>query len=558
MRTSILPLAGLLLCLIALLPASAFAAGSYEVEACNAAPGGANHSWVWSSTDTSPSDHFAEHAACPYPTGSNGGKTDQESGLATTDALGLSSGAPPDTSAAWTFTAPADTTIAGLTYERFLGHEEDPDNYWVPALRADGTIVTGESCLDIVEHAESCYVGGPPGHGELPAVITGLSAHQLSYGIACVAETGTQCVTGASEHAAWAAMYGARVIINDPTTPTLTTPTGTLWESASYRKGTQTVTVEAADAGGGVQSIQLAADGKAIETYTASCDYSYPKPCPASTGPQTLSLPTSELTDGTHTITLTATDAAGVQASRSEQITVANEPPPAPADLTASSAFGSATYEVRWIDPQGQVAPVTSATYEVCHNNEAPANCSTPVTTGPEGPVTVVLPEAGTWTIVVWLTNAAGDSSPANAARLTIPIATCCSTPETHSETPASTSDTPTLIPSSPVASIPPASPVPTPSAPTPQPKLRATAVLRGRTLIIRITGPAGVVRAHYRLRDPGHHPATSKTRKAVLRDGRATISFELPKSIRAPATLRVVVESASDVLSVTVPKRKG
>jgi hypothetical protein len=560
MRRPTLLLTGLLLFLAPLLPASAFASGSYEVPACNAASEGANHSWVWSSTDTSPSDHFAEHETCPYPTGSNGGKTDQESGLATTDALGLSDGAPPDTSASWRFSLPEDSplTITGISYERFLGHQDDPDNYWVPALRVDGTIVTGESCLDTVEHAESCYVGGPPGHGETPATITGLSAHELSYGLACQAPAEEECITGATEHKAWAAMYGARVIINDPTTPTLSTPTGTLWESSSYHKGTQTVTVEAADAGGGIKSIQLTAEGKTIETYEAACDYTYTKPCPTSTGPQTLSLPTSELADGTQTVTLTTTDAAGAEASTSEQITVANDPPPAPTDLTASSSFGSDSYQVSWIDPQGQAAPVKSATYEVCHNNEEPANCSSPTTTGPVGPITVVLPESGTWTIIVWLTNTAGESNPANSARLTIPIAPCCSTPETYSETPASTSATPTLTPSSPVVSIPPTSAVLTPSAPTPQSKLRATAILRGRKLIIRITGRAGVVRAHYRLRDPGHHPATSKTRKTVLRDGHANISFELREPIRASATLRVVVESANDALSVTVAKRKG
>jgi hypothetical protein len=234
-----------------------------------------------------------------------------------------------------------------MTYERFLGHEEDPDNYWVPALRADGTIVAGESCLDSLQDAESCYVGGPPGHGETPAAINGLSAHQLSYGIACIAEAGTECVTGASEHAAWAAMYGAKVKIRDPTTPMLSTPTGTLWETTSYHKGTQTVTVEAADAGGGIKSVQLTVEGKTIETYAAACDYTYVKPCPESTGPQTLSLPTSELADGTHTITLTTTDAAGVEASTSEQITVANEPPPAPSKARPASPDRGRWYRAR-------------------------------------------------------------------------------------------------------------------------------------------------------------------------------------------------------------------
>ncbi len=34
-----------------------------------------------------------------------------------------------------------------------------------PALRVDGSIVPGETCLDTVENEETCSVGGPPGTG---------------------------------------------------------------------------------------------------------------------------------------------------------------------------------------------------------------------------------------------------------------------------------------------------------------------------------------------------------------------------------------------------------
>jgi hypothetical protein len=111
----------------------------------------------------------------------SGGKTDQEGGLSTTDALGLASGAPPATSAGWTFIAPADTTIAAITYERYLGHLFDSSNYWSPALRADGLIVPGEICTDSIANSEMCLVGGPPGQGAEPGVVTGLSAHELFF-----------------------------------------------------------------------------------------------------------------------------------------------------------------------------------------------------------------------------------------------------------------------------------------------------------------------------------------------------------------------------------------
>ncbi len=156
--------------------------GTYQVSACNFAPEAANNSWTWATSDPAQPAHYAKQANCPYRLGGDGGKADQEGGLSTTDALGLSSGATPGTSAGWTFTAPAGTSIVGLTYERYIGHSLDPDNFWSPALRADGTIVPGETCLDSVQNGETCSVGGPPGEGGKPTVITGLSAHELSLG----------------------------------------------------------------------------------------------------------------------------------------------------------------------------------------------------------------------------------------------------------------------------------------------------------------------------------------------------------------------------------------
>lgn len=322
-------LAFLLWSYASLQPSGALATtGSYEVSACNYAPDAGNNSWTWATNDPSQPDHFAEHPNCPYRLGGTGGAADQEGGLSTTDALGLSSGAPPGTSAGWTFTAPAGTTITGITYERYLGHESDPDNFWSPALRADGTIVPGETCLDSVQNGESCFVGGPPGEGGEPGVITGLSAHQLSLGIVCQAHTGEECVTGATLHEVWTAMYGAAVTLSDPTPPTLSAPSGALWGpggAGGFHKGVESVTVSGQDVGGGVQSIVLAADGQPVETYNAPCNFTFAQPCPLSTGAQTLTLPTTSLTDGPHTLTLVATDAAGNQSTvASEQITVEN------------------------------------------------------------------------------------------------------------------------------------------------------------------------------------------------------------------------------------------
>jgi hypothetical protein len=506
-------------------------AGSYEVSACGYAPEAVNNSWVWASNDPSTTDHYAEHINCPDRIGGEGGKTDQEGGLSTTDALHLTDGAPPKTSAGWQFTAATGTTITAIKAERYIGHELDSSNIWVPALRADGSILTGESCMDTVKNGEFCYVGGPPNEGTPPAEITGLTAHQLSIGIECQAPQEEECITGATKHSAWAALYAATVTVNDPTPPTLSTPTGPLWapgEANGYHAGSESVTITAEDIGGGVQSITLTADGQPIATYTATCNYTYTQPCPSTTGPQTLTLPTSQLTDGTHTITLIATDAASNQSIiLSQQINIDNNPPPAPTQLTATPTQpGSYTYTATWQNPTSPT-PITSATYQLCPTN-TPAACTTPTQAPAQGPATITLPNPGTWTLAVWLTNAANKTNPNNAA----------------------TTQITTPIPPGP--EIPPAPPPsegrhpPPNTSPPPQPSkhkaahLHISGYIRGRYLCVQLTGPyTGRVSLTYTVR---YHNSTiaHATKSLSLRRGHQTAKFALPSHLVAHTAILI------------------
>ncbi len=495
-------------------PAPALAVGSYQVSACNFAPEAANNSWTWATNDPAEPAHYAEHVNCPYRLGGSGGTADQEGGLSTTDALGLSSDAAPGTSAGWTFTAPAGTTITGRTYERYIGHSLDPKNSWSPALRVDGAIVPGETCLDTVENGETCSVGGPPGTGGEPARITGLSAHELSLGIVCQPPTERECVTGATQHAVWATMYGATVTLSDPTPPTLSAPSGALWgpgEAGGFHKGTENVAVSAQDVGGGVASIVLSADGRPMETYTAPCNFTFAQPCPSATGTQTLSLPTTQLSDGKHTLTLVATDAAGNQSTvASEEITVDNSAPPAPVGLAATATpAGSSTFTATWSDPPGQLAPITGALYQVCPASGS-APCSAPASAPAAGPATVAVPGSGSWTIAVWLTNAAGNASSANAARTNVVV------PSTGSGAPHGGNGT------------------------TSTAKIHVTEKLRGRELIVYVSGRAsGRVRVGFTGRLRGRIVA-SGAKTVTLKHGHLTAIFKLGPRTATHALIRV------------------
>ena len=534
MRRSSLTIAAMLAVVAWVSPSQALGAGSYQVSACNFAPEAANNSWTWATSDPAQPSHYAEHGNCPYRLGGGGGKADQEGGLSTTDALRLSSGAAPGTSAGWTFTAPADTSITGLSYERYMGHSLDPDNYWSPALRADGTIMPGETCLDSVGNGETCSVGGPPDEGGGPAVITGLSAHELSLGVVCQAPAEEECVTGATQYAVWAAMYGATVTLSDPTPPTLSAPSGALWgagEASGFHKGIESVAVAADDVGGGAASIVLSADGRPVETYTAPCNFTFAQPCPSSTGTQTLTLATTQLSDGSHTLTLVATDAAGNQSTvASHNITVENSAPPPPVGLSAiATPAGSSTFTATWTDPTGQLAPITGALYQVCPASGS-GSCSAPASASAAGPATVAVPGPGSWSIVVWLANSAGNASPSNAAHTNVVVPPSSSGGSGTGTGHSATATTPTI---------------------------HVTEGLRGSELVVHVSGPAsGRVRVGFIGRVRGRTVA-SGAKTVSLKHGRLTVMFKLGPRTAAHALIRVSAKLDHE-LAVTSTLRRS
>jgi hypothetical protein len=379
-------------------------AGTFQVTTCGAAPGNVNNSWVASDTDPG---HLQQGTICPAQDGTT--QQQQESGLYSTDILGQSTGSPSGSAAAWTFTAPAGTTITHLTYSRYLGKLDDDS--WIPALRADGNVIPSETC-SIPSGQSTCSVGG---FGTIQDLA--LSAHSLSLGVTCAANPGV-CTTGASLHQVWASLYAATVTIADTTLPSLPTPTGALWTSR-YQQGTQSLTYSATD-DTGVASTTLIADGNPspLAGGDVGCDYTRPAPCPNATN-ATLTLDTTRLTDGPHTLALTSTDPAGNPAALSHQITVDNHGPPPPTGLhTTPIAPGANTVTLFWTDPANPPAPITGGYAQICQG----LTCAAAQPIARDGQATATVPGPGAYAAVVWLLDSQGKGSPANAAKLQLLI----------------------------------------------------------------------------------------------------------------------------------------
>ncbi len=263
------------------------------------------------------------------------------------------------------------------------------------------------------------------------------------------------------------------------------------------------------------------------------------------TGPQTLTLPTTTLTDGTHTLTLAAIDAAGNESVvTSKEVTIDNNPPPPPVGLTATpTQTGSSTFVATWTDPSGDPAPITAATYQVCPASGSGA-CSTPATAPAAGPATVTVPSPGTWTLAVWLTDAAGNNSAITAADITLSIPMGSTGVGGSSGGGSGGNSTREGGPGGKGSSG---------GRPSAQATINVSETLHGRELVVRITGPATAkVRVSFTARLAGRIVA-SRAKVVMLKQGKLTAIFLLSPRTAAQAAIQIRATLGKDA-AVTSP----
>ncbi len=396
--------AAVVLVLLAMVP-SAWA-GTLTVPVCDRATGNQNNSWQRFSNDI---EHLSTGQVCPPVAGE--GESAKVTGLFAVDNLTGTGNAALGATAGWRFTAPRGTTIVAFQADRYLGAYGDSG--WVPSLTADGT--TLETCTFSYPQT-SCMVGEPFGNvNSLGGVLAVNNASTLTSAVTCTSPEG--CLPGATIHHAWAALYGATVTLSETTDPTFTSVGGVLWgpgPANGFHKGTETVSFAATDPTG-ISQVTLSLDGQPIATATGVCEDTYPIPCQPLAG--MLALNTAQFSDGAHTLTLAAVDAAHNESQVTHAITIANNPPPPPVGLLATrQADGLDT--VTWANP-AHVAPIVGADYQLCPLPGG--SCGTPVSVADTGRLEGIDPPPGSWEVRVWLTDAAGNIDPATAASAPLP-----------------------------------------------------------------------------------------------------------------------------------------
>jgi len=132
-----------------------------------------------------------------------------------------------------------------------------------------------------------------------------------------------------------------------------------------------------------------------------------------------MSVNTTMLPDGTQTLSLLVTNAAGnTETVQSPSVVVDNDGPPAPGQVSASAITGSTSaVQLTWSDPLNPPQPVASAEVEVCQ-----ASCGSPVALAASGSAQVPVSGAGTYGVRLWLIDTAGRGGPASAATASVTV----------------------------------------------------------------------------------------------------------------------------------------
>jgi hypothetical protein len=387
-------------------------AGSYSVRQCDWAAGNGHHDFVW---------HAAGQPTVDVHAGSGCG----EFGLALRNGGGGTQRTYPSGAyGGWFAYAPPGTVIT-----RFAGAfgalqgccVSGMTGYGEATERPDGQ--GGRSYLfqghlgDATWYAPS-GLNGPVGRS-WSAAASGFDARRVGFQLRC--GPGFSC-----NQSVYADLRlrgrSFDFTVRDDVAPAIGAPAGSLL-AGGWRRGVQSLALAAGDTGGGLAVLEAEVDDGTVlrqpsECVTAGGHYARLAPCPAArtVGWQ---LDSARLPDGARTVELRATDAGGATTRRTASFAVDNSAPAAPRELTLGGGDGwrRGPFDLSWVAPGGQHAPIALARWRICPAAAAFAGPGCVEGERPVGgPAAVAPPAAGEWDARLWLVDAAGNADPAAAS----------------------------------------------------------------------------------------------------------------------------------------------
>lgn len=393
-RNSLIALA---LMLVGLAVPQSATAGTFEVLACDAAPGFVNNSWRSEVT------HGGAVVFNACPSGD-----DVMKGLGARTNYPYPSGwtVPTGAAARWIFDAPGGTAIVGyrangVFHQRNHRWQVGLSNGWMLLEGCAGTATnTGGAC------GAQLYAGR---YNPTPW------SAALYTEVLC---THGPCPVGGGGWYGWASLTYIAVTVLDETLPSVTNAGGGLWTDG-WVSGTQRVSFDATD-NTGIKDVRVFIDGRLMAQAGRGCDPSG-KTCPDWPGAALDVATGNGIADGMHDLGLEAIDRGDNRGSVSRKVRIDNTAPAAPVDPTVDRGEGwreTNAFTVRWTNPSQNAAPITGADYRLCPVRGAPAQCVSGGRTGANLSELkdLAVPRAGDWTLKVWLRDAAGNAREETAA----------------------------------------------------------------------------------------------------------------------------------------------
>jgi hypothetical protein len=221
--------------------------------------------------------------------------------------------------ARWTFEAPKDTTVAGVTIHRVASASGNYGAWWRSYfLFRDSPLAVEGYGLDVCAYLTSpCAKPGDPASPLSAAnqyTSPAISAGRLIASAQC---DGSQpCPPQDPATAGSFAIYRAQVALADAFPPTFPAPpTGSLLDVSGVIGGDRAASFQGSDLGGGISAAEVVIDGTPVarspiaDGATCRTPYSSPVPCPL-TAAGTISLDTATLSNGRHVVQVALVDAA--------------------------------------------------------------------------------------------------------------------------------------------------------------------------------------------------------------------------------------------------------
>jgi hypothetical protein len=292
------------------------------------------------------------------------------------------------------FTAPPGATI---THVRWAGRMARDNCRWGTYVRAlpSGALVLG------LPNGSYCDTTGFDNRSWPMTFAAPDGTTRLEQLVVCGA---AQCFPGATMHA-----HILDVTVDDPIPPSISLG-GPLASGqwVSGRGGEPNLVVVARD-NAGVRDVTTSV-GAQVQSESYPCTFALARPCSDQTTSK--AVPIGDLPDGRHSMTVSATDAAGNSSAAVPDIYVDNTAP----DPVAPQVIGGGAWRrtnnfgIAWTNPADRAAPIVRAHWKICTTDGSCPSRGQRGGANIQGLPSLRVPGPGEYQLRVWLQDAAGNA----------------------------------------------------------------------------------------------------------------------------------------------------